>query len=52
MVTLFGYSISPCVAKVRAVLRYKGVAFEERTVHPLERGEVVRRSGQVALPIL
>ncbi len=52
MLTLFGYNISPYAAKVRAVLRHKGIAFEERNVHPLARGEVLRRSGQVALPIL
>jgi glutathione S-transferase len=43
MLTLFSYNISPFAAKVRSVLRYKGVPFEERVVHPLERGEVMRR---------
>lgn len=52
MLTLFGYNISPYAAKVRAVLRYKGVPFEERVVHPLERSEMVRRSRQNAIPII
>jgi glutathione S-transferase len=52
MVTLFSYNVSPYAAKVRAVLAYKGVPFEERMVHPLERGEVVRRSRQIAVPII
>jgi glutathione S-transferase len=51
-VTLFSYNVSPYAAKVRAVLRYKGVPFEERMVHPVERGEVVRRSRQNAFPII
>jgi len=52
MLTLFSYNVSPYAAKVRAVLAYKGVAFVERVVHPLERGEVVRLSQQVAVPII
>ena len=52
MLTLFSYNISPYAAKVRAVLRYKGVPFEERVVHPLDRGEIVRRSRQNAIPII
>lgn len=52
MLTLFSYNVSPYAAKVRAVLRYKGVPFEERIVHPLARGELRRRSGQVAVPII
>ncbi|MCU1281909.1 MAG: Glutathione S-transferase domain protein [bacterium] len=52
MLTLFSYNVSPYAAKVRAVLRYKGVPFEERMVHPLQRGEVVRRSGQIAVPVI
>jgi glutathione S-transferase len=52
MLTLFSYNVSPYAAKVRAVLRYKGVPFTERMVHPLERGEVVRLSGQIAVPII
>lgn len=52
MVTLFSYNISPYAAKVRAILAYKGVPFEERMVHPLQRGEVVRRSRQIAIPII
>jgi glutathione S-transferase len=52
MLTLFSYNVSPYAAKVRAVLRYKGVPFSERMVHPLQRGEVVRRSGQIAVPVI
>src|SRR6478752_5848594 len=52
MLTLFSYIVSPYAAKVRAVLRYKGVPFEERIVHPLERGELVRLSRQVAVPVI
>jgi glutathione S-transferase len=52
MLTLFSYNVSPYAAKVRAVLRYKGLPFEERMVHPLRRREVVELSGQVAVPIL
>lgn len=52
MLTLFGYNVSPYAAKVRAVLAYKGVPFVERMVHPLARGEVVRLSGQIAVPII
>jgi glutathione S-transferase len=52
MLTLFSYNVSPYVAKVRAVLAYKGVPFSERVVHPLERGEVVRLSRQIAVPII
>ena len=52
MLTLFSYNVSPYAAKVRAVLAYKGVPFTERVVHPLERGEVVRLSQQVAVPII
>jgi glutathione S-transferase len=52
MLTLFSYNVSPYAAKVRAVLRYKGVPFEERMVHPLERGELVRLSRQIAVPVI
>lgn len=52
MRTLFSYTISPYAAKARAMLRYKRIAFEERIVHPLERGEVLRRSGQLKVPVL
>lgn len=52
MLTLFSYNVSPYAAKVRAVLAYKGVPFEERVVHPLQRGDVVRRSRQHAIPII
>ncbi len=49
---LFSYAISPYVAKVRAILRYKQVPFREETVHPLRRGEVKRLSGQLLVPIM
>jgi glutathione S-transferase len=52
MRVLFSYTISPYAAKARALLRYKGLAFEERIVHPLERGELARRSGQLRVPVL
>lgn len=52
MLTLFSYNVSPYAAKVRAVLRYKGVRFEERIVHPLRRGELRRISGQLAVPVI
>jgi glutathione S-transferase len=50
--TLYSYNISPFAAKVRAVLAWKGVGFREEIVHPLRRGVVVRKSGQVQVPIL
>lgn len=49
---LYSYSVSPYAAKVRAILRYKGLAFEERMVHPLRRGELQRISGQKMVPVL
>lgn len=52
MLTLFSYNVSPYAAKVRAVLRYKSVPFEERLVHPLARGELIRLSGQNAVPVV
>ena len=52
MLTLFSYNVSPYAAKVRAVLGYKGVPFEERMVHPLERRELVQLSRQIAVPII
>jgi len=52
MVTLFGYKVSPYAAKIRAILRYKGIAFSERTVDPIDRRELKRLSGQVLVPVL
>jgi glutathione S-transferase len=51
-VLLFSYNVSPYAAKVRAILRYKRIGFEERVVHPLRRGELKRLSGQLAVPVL
>jgi glutathione S-transferase len=52
MLTLFSYNVSPYAAKVRAVLQYKRLPFEERMVHPLDRGEVLKLSGQIAVPVV
>jgi glutathione S-transferase len=49
---LYSYNVSPYAAKVRAILAHKGLAFEERVVHPMKRGELKRLSGQVAVPVL
>lgn len=52
MLTLFTYNVSPYGAKVRAVLGYKQLPFQERLVHPLERVELIRRSGQRLVPVI
>jgi glutathione S-transferase len=52
MLTLFTYNVSPYAAKVRAVLRYKQLDFAEQIVHPLDRRELVRRSGQAMVPVI
>jgi glutathione S-transferase len=52
MVTLYGYNVSPYAAKVRAVLAWKGIAFEEKLVHPARRGILKRLSGQIAVPVI
>jgi glutathione S-transferase len=52
MVTLFSYKVSPYAAKVRAILRYKGIAFAEKIVDPLDRRELKRLSGQILVPVL
>jgi glutathione S-transferase len=49
---LYGYSISPYAAKIRAILQHKGLPFEERHVHPLRRGALGRLSGQRLVPVL
>jgi glutathione S-transferase len=49
---LYSYTVSPYAAKVRAVLQWKQLDFREDIVHPLRRGEVVRRSGQKLVPVL
>ncbi len=52
MLTLYGFNISPYVAKVRAILRYKGLEFQERAVDPFDRRELKRLSGQSMVPVL
>jgi glutathione S-transferase len=52
MLTFFSYNISPYAAKVRAVLRYKQIPFEERVVHPLDLGDLERRSGRRMIPVI
>jgi glutathione S-transferase len=37
---------------VRAILRWKGLAFEERMVDPIDRRELKRVSGQKAVPVV
>jgi glutathione S-transferase len=51
-VVLYSYNISPYAAKVRAALTYKGVAFREEIVHPLKRGIIKKKSGQILVPII
>jgi glutathione S-transferase len=52
MIRLFVSNVSPYAAKVRAILRYTGLAFEERIVDPLDRRELVQKSGQRLVPVL
>lgn len=53
MIVLHSYIVSPYAAKVRAILRYKGLPFEERTVHPLSGSKELKRiSGQIAVPVI
>jgi glutathione S-transferase len=52
MLTLYGFPPSPYVAKVRAILRWKGLAFDERNVHPVWRRELERISGARMVPVL
>lgn len=49
---LYGYNVSPYTQKVRAILKHKGLSFEERMVHPLRRGVLRKLTGQVAVPVL
>jgi glutathione S-transferase len=51
-VILYSYPVSPYAAKVRAILRYKGIAFEEKMVHPMARGIIKELSGQIAIPFI
>ena len=51
-IVLHSYTISPYSAKVRAVLRWKGLAFREQVVHPARRRIVRAISGQSRLPVL
>jgi glutathione S-transferase len=52
VIVLYSYVVSPYVAKVRAILRYKGLEFDERFVHPLRTQELKRLSGQTAVPVI
>ncbi len=49
---LYSFNVSPYCQKVRAILHYKGVPFEERMVHPLKRKALVKLSGQSGVPVL
>ena len=51
-VVLYSYNISPYAAKVRTALEYKGIPFREEIVHPLKRGVLKKKSGQLLVPIL
>src|SRR5262249_16451081 len=51
-VVLYSYNISPYAVKVRTALTYKGIAFSEQVVHPLRRGIVKQKSGQILVPVL
>jgi glutathione S-transferase len=52
MIRLLTFNVSPYAAKVRAVLRWKGLAFDEELVDPLDRRELKRLSGGIAVPVL
>jgi glutathione S-transferase len=52
MIKLWSYPVSPYAAKVRAVLRWKGLPFEETNVHPLKRGHLVKLTGRNQVPVL
>ncbi len=52
MLALYTYNISPYAAKVRAILRWKRIEFEERPVHPLKRGHLRKLTGRVQVPVL
>jgi glutathione S-transferase len=52
MIFLYSYNVSPYAAKVRAILKFKSLEFQERVVHPLRRGDLRRLSGQEAVPVL
>jgi glutathione S-transferase len=52
MIALYTYNISPYSAKVRAILRWKLLPFEERIVHPLRRGFLKAQSGSILVPML
>ncbi|HJZ87577.1 MAG TPA: glutathione S-transferase family protein [Polyangia bacterium] len=49
---LYSYNISPYAAKVRAVLRWKGLSFREQIIHPARRRILRAKSGQVLVPVL
>ena len=52
MIVLYSFNISPYAAKVRAILRWKGLAFEERIVHPLRRSILKELTGRVQVPVI
>ncbi len=49
---LYSFNVSPYCKKVRAILQYKGLPFEERWVHPLKRRALRKLSGQEGVPVL
>ncbi|MGH7932653.1 MAG: glutathione S-transferase family protein [Candidatus Binataceae bacterium] len=49
---LYQFASSPFCAKVRKILDYKGIGYEILEVDYLERGELLRVSGQLMVPAL
>jgi glutathione S-transferase len=49
---LYSYNTSPYARKARLVLEWKGLPFREVIVHPLRRGFLKRKSGQLLVPVL
>lgn len=52
MLRLYQFLTSPCCAKVRKILEYKGLEFELVEVDYLERKELIATSGQLMVPAL